>query len=293
MEDTKSITTMCVYAVYLAHDIVKKIGDVGISKVSVPGKEELVTKADLAVLDGWREYFDSQSLPIAVLTEESRNAPFKDPKNPPKYLGVGDEIDGTYNFNRARGILPNCAIFTIFDSPEPRFKDALVTAVLEHNSDNVWHAIRGKGCYFNGRKVKTSGIRDLGVDTSIFIDRGPCPNPEHSLRYLNLEQKCWPRNFSCAGVHLAGVASGSYSGWDGFLCMIQKPEELASGYLLIKEAGGCLIDSNGKPFDDEKFEWNRKYEIIAAATPELAHLIRNELLSQKQASDLYARIGGY
>jgi len=288
-KETETLKQLCIDAVKYAHETVQELGETGISRVHVPGKNEVVTKADLAVLERWKELFLEHNTPLVVLTEESRDIPFEKRKGA-KYLGVGDEIDGTHNFNRARGILPNCAIFTIFDTLESKFKDALVTAVLEHNSGNLWYAVKGEGCYFNGKKVNTSGITELGQDISIFIDRGPTPTPGHSLRYFNLEQKCWPRNISCAGVHLAGVASGSYSGWDGFLCMVQKPEELASGYLLIKEADGCLMDTNGKLLDEERFDWNKKYEIIAAATPELGRNIRKELLSKEQASELYRRI---
>jgi len=288
-KETEKLKYMCLNAVKSAHGIVKTLGEKGIAKVHVQGKDEVVTKADLAVLEGWRGYFDSNDIPINVLTEESRDVPFGK-REDAKYLGVGDEIDGTFNFNRFRGVIPNCAIFTIFDSPEPRFKDALVTAVLEHNSGNLWYAVRDEGCYFNGKRVTTSGMKELGKDTAIFIDKGPCPTTEHSFRYLSLESKCWPRNISCAGVHLAGVASGSYSGWDGFLCMIQKPEELAAGYLLIKEAGGYLSDAQGNSFDMEKFDWNKKYEIIAAATSELGKGIRKELLSKEQASELSMRV---
>ena len=285
----EELANVCIDAVKLANRTIENLGAIGISRVKIPGKEEIVTKADLAVSEEWRKYFSEQNVPIIVLTEESREIPFER-KEDAKYLGVGDEIDGTFNFNRARGILPNCAIFTIFDSLEPRFEDALVTAVFEHNSGNLWYAIKEKGCYFNGKKVNTSGIKTLDKNTSIMIDRGPCPSPEHSLRYFNLDTKCWPRNISCAGVSLAGVASGSISGWDAYVLMIQKPEELASGYLLIKEAGGVLIDADGGLIGEKSFDWNRTYEIIAAATPELGEEIRGEILPIKEARKLYERM---
>jgi len=291
LEELQSLRNKAIDMVCIANKTIKNLGNVGIARVRVPGKDEVVTKGDLAVSNAWRRYFDNENIPIKVLTEESRDSPFEQQSNqPPKYLGVGDEIDGTFNFNRARGILPHCAIFTIFDSLNPKFSDALVTAVLEHNSGSLWNAVRGQGCFYNYQKVYTSRATNLDGNTAIMIDRGPCPSPEHVLRFFQLYQKCWPRNVSCAGVHLAGVASGSCSGWDAYTCLVQKPDELASGYLLIKEAGGYLSDVNGKPLDEENFDWNKKYQIIAAATKDLGEKIIKELLSEDQAKDLHNKL---
>lgn len=288
--DLDQLLQICMEAVYIAHNVVAKPDVESRDTVEVEGKDEIVTKADLDVLKVWREYFGSSRVPMKVLTEESRNNPFVTLPNP-VYFGVGDELDGTRNWKRAKGILPYCAIFTIgLNSQEPRFQDALATAVLNHQTGDLWTAIKGRGCAYNGKRVHTSGKSNIDDSALIIIDRGPCPDPEHSLRYFNLEQKCGQGNVGSAGIHMAGVSSGSVSGWDGYCCMIQKPEELISGNLLITEAGGCLIDTSGNPIAQNSFDWNKKYEVIAGATPELAQLIRKELLSKKQAADLYARI---
>jgi fructose-1,6-bisphosphatase/inositol monophosphatase family enzyme len=219
------------------------------------------------------------------LTEESRDNPFYSPENA-TYLGVGDELDGTGNNKRAKRILPSCAIFTIFNNFNPKFKDALATAVLNHSNGDLWSAVKGKGCFYNEKRVYTSKATELGRDTYLMIDEGICPKPELSFRFYDLKQKCWVRNIACAGIHLAGVASGSYNGWDGFLSFVQKPEELAAGYLLISEAGGVIYNSDGFDIGNERFNWNRTYEIIAAATKQLEGEIRKNLISEEKAKDL-------
>lgn len=278
--DLDKLLGICLDAVYIAHGIVDASVEGGREAVEVKGKKEDVTKADLEVMKVWKGYFAKCGIPIQVLTEESRDDPFVTLANP-VYIGVGDELDGTRNWKRARGILPYCAIFTIgINSPQIKFEDALVTAVLDHRNGDLWTAVKGKGCFYNGERVHTSGKKTLDKDTLIMIDRGPCPSPEHSLRYFNLEQKCGHGNFGCAGIHMAGVASGSVSGWDGYCCMIQKPEERLSGNLLIPEAGGVVLG-------DPNFNWNRTYEIIAGATTELAEEIRKEILPIEEARKLY------
>ncbi len=290
--DIDKLKETCIGAVEIAYMTVKSLGRVGIAKVSVPGKDDIVTKADLEVSSKWREYFAKTSIPLLVLTEESRDIPFER-RNEAKYLGIGDEIDGTSNYNRSRGIFPSCAIFTIFDNLEPKFNDAIVTAVKNHLNGDLWYAVQGQGCYLNGERVYASKTKELGKDTLVIIDEGYCVDPASSLRYFMLNQKIWRKNISSAGIHMAGVASGSLSGWDGFVCFGQKPEELASGNLLIKEAGGYLIDTNGVPIGPQIFNWNKTLEIIAAGTKELGESIRREILSVEQARDIYHRFRDY
>lgn len=285
--DLDKLLEISIEAVRLAYNSLLDLGEEGRIGVKIQGKDEPVTKADLRVSEVWRPFFKKSGIPIRVVTEESRaQGEVLYCSDKPRYLGVGDELDGTGNNQRSKGLVPNCAIFSIFDNLEPFYRDALVSAVLDHNSGNLWHAIRGRGCFFNGQRVQTSGKTILDKETYLYIDKGPAPKPELSLRFLNLEQKCWPRNLSCAGVHLAGVASGSFTGWDGYLSFVQKTDELPVS-LLIEEAGGNVTDSNGDPIRDYKVEFNRTYEVIATATAELGVKTRKELLTKEQARSLY------
>ncbi len=75
--------------------------------------------------------------------------------------------------------------------------------------------------------------------------------------------------------------------------MIQKPEELASGYLLLREAGSNIIMMSGNTLDQMPFGWDRTYDIIAPATLQLGEAIKKEILSPKEAEDMYKRIRGF
>ena len=48
---------------------------------------------------------------------------------------------------------------------------------------------------------------------------------------------------------------------------------------MIKEAGGRIIDFNSNDIKDQEFDQKKKYKIIAAATPELAKAILDEMNS--------------
>ncbi|MBR9705299.1 hypothetical protein GOV12_07840 [Candidatus Pacearchaeota archaeon] len=305
----------CIGAVKIAQRTIQQLGVEGRTSVETP--KDIVTVADNEVKDEWKKYIASRNVPIKVLTEESEKDPFPEPKNP-QYLGIGDEIDGTFNFYRAGSIFPHCSIFTLYDSLEPKYKDAIATAVLDHNTGNMWTAKRGKGCHFiknTGKKTITVGgltpavseqvsnerayVSDkttLDQDTSIIIDHGPCVTLETLIKFSKIRQNSWPRNISSAGIHFAGVASGKTNGFDGFISWGQKPEELAAGYLMVTEAGGYVykVTDAGHliPMGDELLDMKRTYKMIATGTNELAHRISVNIYSDKEAQVMASRAKG-
>lgn len=281
--DIEKLKQVCIKAVKLAHEVVLELDEEGRKPVDTP--KDIVTVCDLKVREKWRHYFPNCGIPIKVFSEESKLDPFPTPDGA-RYLGVGDEIDGTFNYHRSRFVFPNCSIFTIFDSIEPRYKDALVTAVLDHNTGNLWHAIKGQGCYFNDKRVHASDKKTLGKDTSIIIDMGPCVKLENYFRFMNVFGNSWVRNISSSGIHMAGVASGAYNGWDGFVCFGLKADEAGAGKLLLREGGGYL---SGLP-DDEKFDFFKTYNIVATGTRELNEEIRRELLTDEAAKTLADKV---
>ena len=68
-------------------------------------------------------------------------------------------------------------------------------------------------------------------------------------------------------LHLAGVASGIF---DAFVNLRHKAHELGAGYALIKEAGGTLLDTAGRPLDEEPYDFDARRGIVAAGTDEMA-----------------------
>jgi fructose-1,6-bisphosphatase/inositol monophosphatase family enzyme len=284
--DLNKYLKICIRAVTLSHEVVVEMDEKG--RKTIKTDKDIVTKCDIGVREKWREYFPTCGVPIKIFTEESKYGPFPTPVGA-RISGVGDEIDGTFNYNRARYVFPNCSIFTILDTLEPRYIDALVTALLDHNTGNLWWAIKGQGCFFNGKRVYASNKTTLDKDTSIIIDMGPCVKPEMYLRFMNVFGNSWVRNVSSSGIHLAGVASGSYNGWDGFVCFVQKADEAVSGKLLLREGRGYM---SGLP-DDEPFDFFKTYQIIATGTKELNEEIQKRILPLEQSRNLAQKLREY
>jgi len=261
--DTSEIWEMCREALLVAQKTLKSLGEVGISELE-EHVTDISTEGDISVSRSLIEFFRDK-IPAILYSEESGRIKLSDK---PLYTITFDDIDGTYNYHRGRGVLPYCTVITVFDSTEPRFRDALVAAVLEHNSSKIWHAIRGEGTYLNGSRVRTSGMKELNRRTLIAVDH--YSNPDYIQNLLPIYTRAWVKDFGSSALHLAGVSSGLL---DGFLNPSHKAHELGAGYLLVKEAGGHISDLEGKPIDDVIYDFDRRYPVVAASTEELGERI--------------------
>lgn len=265
----KQLIQICKDALQKAHVTLNTLDDKGICEVHNEHVTDISTQGDMAVSEALIKFFKEQKIPAVLYSEESGRIEIT--KNP-KYTITFDDIDGTGNYHRGKDILPYCTVVTIFDSPEPNFEDALISGIIEHNSKKLWHAIRGDGCYLNNAKVNTSGRKKLDRRTSVVIDH--YGSGRDISKFLKIYPESWVKDFGSAAFHLAGVSSGLF---DAYLCHSQKAHELGAGYLLVKEAGGFLTDLNGKSLDQIRYDFNNKYQVIAASSKELGKLLLSKM----------------
>jgi myo-inositol-1(or 4)-monophosphatase len=265
----EELTQICKDALYKAHDVLDYIGSKGTSEIHDKHVVDISTKGDMVVSEALRRYFKEQKIPAVFYSEEFGRIELM--KNP-RYTITIDDIDGTDNYYRGRGILPFCTVVAIFDSTEPSFQDVLVAGVIEHNSGRLWHAERNKGCYLNDVRINTSGRKILDRRTLVIIDH--YISGKDVSKFLDIYPESWVKDFGSAAFHLAGVSSGLF---DAYLSPSQKAHELGAGYLLIKEAGGFLSDLEGKSLDKAKYNFDSKYPIVAASTEELGKVLLSKL----------------
>jgi len=246
-------------------------------------KDQAVSEGDLAVSRAIINYLKEQQFPGVLYDEEAGRIPLH-PN--PIYTVVTDPIDGTDNFIRGLGkFLPYTTVIGIFDGvgDELKYKDVVCAGMVEHVAKNIWTAEIGRGCFCNNQPVKTSGNKKLVYNSPILVDFGPVPfEDEEKDRifgvrklYERLIEKTWVTNLSGAGYHLACVSSGIA---DAHVLYRQKPDEMTAGYLMIKEAGGAVIDWNGVDWGERTFRFGTQHPAIAASTKELAL----EILSMRE-----------
>lgn len=132
----------------------------------------------------------------------------------------------------------------------------------------LFRAEKGKGAYLNDSPIHVSE-RAL-LQTSL-LSFDPGYNAIQGKKLLNIVTRLWPkvhslRSMGSSSVALAYVACGRV---DLYVRSDLHPWDIASGILLVKEAGGKVSDWQGKPANLQN------KEIIAANNK-----LHQEFLSQ-------------
>ena len=256
------LSLLCLGALSNANHTLKSIGNYGLEEVYDAHVTDISTKGDMAVSQSLITYFRNQNLGMVIESEESGKIKlFGGDKN--LYITF-DDIDGTDNYHRGKGMLPHCSVITMFNNLCPRYNDAIVAGIIEHNTGNYWTAIKGEGTKFNGKPCFTSEEKNsLDKRTNILLDLYMTPEIEV---YNELNKKTWCKDFGSSGFHYASVSNGMFH---GFVNANSKGHENGAGYLLITEAGGKVTDFQGKDFGSTQYEFNERRPLIAAANNEL------------------------
>jgi len=148
-----------------------------------------------------------------------------------------DPIDGTTNFIHD---LPNFVI-SIAAVQNNRLEHALIYAPL---FDDLYTATRGRGSQLNGNRIRVSQHTKMdGALLSLGLPR----NEENIDLYCDSvkalrHQLAGIRRCGATALDLAYVASGKL---DGIWATDQHQWDIAAGALLIREAGGIVIDGQG------------------------------------------------
>lgn len=259
------MTTILAGALDIARAMLLGRGDPARMEVHDDRTTDISTVGDRIVSRALVDYFGNSGISGVLVSEELGTVPLC---SNPNYTIAIDDIDGTDNFFRGEGLLPYCTVVTILEGTDPTFSRSLCAGVVEHRSGRVWLAERGKGCTVDGTQVSCSMRQKVDRRTLVVIDHYACAC--ELWRFSKLHSASWIKDFGSAGFHLAGVASGMF---DAFVSSGQKGHELASGYLMIKEGGGSVLDFQGKPIDDILFDFNAKYHIVASGNLTLAQEI--------------------
>ncbi len=202
-------------------------------------------------------FIRERDLPLNVISEESG---FTD-------LGYGeslmvDPLDGTYN---AENGIP----FFSFSGAVVKedLSSARIAIVADLARKTNYHAVKGKGAFANGKRIKVSqdprgcalgGLGRAGHDHVSPILRGG-----------------WRiRSLGCASLELCLVANGSadlmaYVGDFNSLRNI----DVAGGVLILREAGGIVLDGHFNDFNMGLDVRERK-SIIGASSREFAEALK-------------------
>ena len=217
--------------------------------------------AEKAVLD----YLKKINFDCIVLGEECGRVELS---SQPKGFVIMDAIDGSAN--AVRGVpFFCCSLAFATDDKISSITDGVVTDLT--TGDMYW-ASKGKGAFLNGTKIhvldKEPTYRIVGINVS-----GASPELVQRLQPV-FKSHNHTRHFGANALEMAMFAQGLM---DIFIDLRDKIriQDMAAGYLLIKEAGGLMLDGNLQPLDSD-LSYGARLSFVAAANQK----ILDEIMSQ-------------
>ncbi|NBO69648.1 inositol monophosphatase [bacterium] len=195
---------------------------------------DLVTEYDLRSERSIMEHIRLQFPDHEILTEESGHH-----HSEGEITWIIDPLDGTVNF--AHGIPFFCISIAAMKDNE-----ILCGVIYSPMTDELFTTELGKGAWCNGMALKVTNKTVL--KESFLVTGFPysvAENPGHCIdHFSHIVSLGIPiRRLGSAALDLAYVAAGRF---DGFWEIALQPWDMAAGTLLVREAGGTVIDYAGK-----------------------------------------------
>lgn len=251
-------------------------------------EKDFLTEIDGEFRNLITQYFREREEKFRLQSEDHPD--FNDNPDTPDYTVIMDEMDGTHHLIEQEG--PFGPVIGLAEGHDPKFKDVLASGFLDLKNQKLYYAIKGKGAFLQhkGRteRINTSGKTEfgLGLDTKVLLQQG------FLAEVPEIAEEAWKRwcnDYGSQGKHFALIASGRRDVYitGGHSKIEAKPantaEELAGMYLLVKEAGGEIVDWSGQNVAEQKIEMNKEknHDIVAASSKELAQKVVDQTIPEK------------
>ena len=194
--------------------LIRDFGEVEKLQVSKKGPRDFVTKTDRQVEKIIIDELRKSKKNYSFLTEETGSITNKDKEN----IWIIDPIDGTTNFLHG---IPHFAICIALKSKG----EVISGLIFDPIKDEMFFAEKDKGAYLNNQRLRVSSKNN--IEDCLFSSNN------EGVKFSNLNMRC----SGCAALDLAYVASGRL---DGFFHNEINLWDVATGALMVKEAGGIV-----------------------------------------------------
>jgi myo-inositol-1(or 4)-monophosphatase len=229
----KSAFTVARYAALEAGKILKnRYGRQ--NTVHIKGKRNIVTGADLLSEKRVIEILSGEFPGHEILSEESGGTGVRG-----EYTWIIDPLDGTNNY--FFGIPLFCVNIAL-----ARMGEVVMGLTYDPMRREMFYATKGKGALLNGKKIRVSAVDSL-EKAAVGVDLGY--QSDKSVELLNIASALWPnvhclRLMGTSSLAVAYVAAGRLS---LYFHKYLYPWDIASGLLLVSEAGGSVVNFAGRP----------------------------------------------
>jgi myo-inositol-1(or 4)-monophosphatase len=219
-------------------------------KVSFKGPANPVTDVDLAAEQAVLGVLRAEYPLFGILSEESPPLETGSP-----YTWVVDPLDGTRNY--AAGIPHFCVVVALAASPpapSPSLMErgsggeaeVVLGVTYDPVREELFTAQWGQGACLNGKPIAVSSKLELaqallGFDLG-YVDEG-------AGLALDMVRALWPgmQSIRLMGSSALGLAYAAAGRVDLYFHHSLAPWDVASGLLLVREAGGLVVDRQGQP----------------------------------------------
>jgi myo-inositol-1(or 4)-monophosphatase len=187
---------------------------------------------------------------------------------------VIDPVDGSKN--AISGIPIYCTSIAV--SSEEELSGVTLSYVIDLVSGDEFWAEKGKGAFMNGERIHTQ--RDDELYLVAYEAQSPGRDVPSIMPLLSRAHKT--RCLGSTALDLAYLASGSIS---VFVCpSASRSFDFAGGWLLVKEAGGIITDTNGQDISGIRLGIEKSSPLLAAGNEALLQKALT-LLAQKRKDE--------
>ena len=227
-------------AIFVAVEAARLAGEVIVERfntqlqVSFKGRGNVVTDVDIAAEKAIFNVLQREYPDFGIISEESEPVVTQSP-----YTWVIDPLDGTRNY--ASGV-PHFSVVVALANGG----NVIAGVTYDPVRKETFIAEAGKGAYLNDRPIAVSEHMEL-VDCLLGFDMGYVD--ELGGRALDMVRSLWPgmQSMRIMGSGALGLAYAACGRADIYFHHRLYPWDIASGLLLVSEAGGVVVDRAGSP----------------------------------------------
>lgn len=231
-----------------AYQTHEQLGDSGKIKVKKNQYGETALRGDVECEGAVIESVRASGLPLRIISEEHGTV---DLTSNPEFIGILDGIDGTKEYVEKGSLGRYGTMFGIFEGLNPKYEDYIFNSSMEHPKKRLFFSSRGGGAFVSGvdgneRPINTSNMKKLDRKALIYcdFDSGFSETDLYEKTFLSKMRDFNLAEHYASQTHYVGVASGEAA---LALEFTRKGNlEIAVGFGLVKEAGGGIVDIEGR-----------------------------------------------
>lgn len=221
-----------------ARSLIRDFGEVEQLQVSRKGPGDFVTAADIRSEEILFNELQKARPDYDFLMEERGAVTAAAGGAKSEYRWIIDPLDGTSNFMHG---LPHWNISIALEHNN----EIIAGIVYDPVKDEMFRAEKGQGAFIRNKRLRVSGRTNF--DSAMIACGAPLRSgvdQSFSNSYMAVKKTgANVRRMGAAALDMAYVAAGRFEGyWERRL----KPWDAAAGYILIREAGGKIVDLDGK-----------------------------------------------